>query len=256
MARGVRLPRAAGRPPRFLRTAHRRATSLSEAHLQAAQRDAGHTLGREAEGVRQSLLFHRASRCLRAQKATFRVLASRGRPRRRRGARFRGELLAAAEVADAAPATALRPEGPCCAAAALPRLSVSGHADPNQRPFLTAAPPARAAASSPAHGGDKTALAAWIPKSRVYGPCHRARHVCIGRGRRRRRARTLVRVVRSGTEISAGPFLRSSWPSVSPTSGPGHPHGLWGHHKPTSDAEQDAAGFRAEPRTHMLGGST
>ena len=135
-------------------------------------------------------------------------------------------------------------------------VSVSGHADPNQRPFLTAAPPARAAASSPAHGGDKTALAAWIPKSRVYGPCHRARHVCIGRGRRRRRARTLVRVVRSGTEISAGPFLRSSWPSVSPTSGPGHPHGMWGHHKPTPDAEQDAAGFRAEPRTHMLGGST
>jgi hypothetical protein len=37
----------------------------------------------------------------------------RGRPRRRRGARFRGGLPAAAEVADAAPATALRPEGPC-----------------------------------------------------------------------------------------------------------------------------------------------
>ena len=35
--------------------------------------------------------------------------------RRRRGARFRGGLLAAAEVADAAPATALRPWGPCCA---------------------------------------------------------------------------------------------------------------------------------------------
>ena len=50
----------------------------------------------------------------------------RGRPRRRRGARFRGGLLAAAEVADAAPATALRPEGPCCAAAALPRLSDTG----------------------------------------------------------------------------------------------------------------------------------
>ena len=75
MARGVRLPRTAGRPPRFLRTGHRRATSLSEAHLQAAQRDAGHTLGREAEGVLQSLLFHRASRGLRAQRATFRVLA-------------------------------------------------------------------------------------------------------------------------------------------------------------------------------------
>jgi hypothetical protein len=37
-----------------------------------------------------------------------------GRSRRRRGARFRGGLPAAAEVADAAPATALRPEGPCC----------------------------------------------------------------------------------------------------------------------------------------------
>ena len=75
MARGVRLPRTAGRPPRFLRTGHRRATSLNEAHLQAAQRDARHTLGREAEGVLQSLLFHRASRGLRAQRATFRVLA-------------------------------------------------------------------------------------------------------------------------------------------------------------------------------------
>ena len=75
MARGVRLPRTAGRPPRFLRTGHRRATSLSEAHLQAAQRDAGHTLAREAEGVLQSLLFDRASRGLRAQRATFRVLA-------------------------------------------------------------------------------------------------------------------------------------------------------------------------------------
>jgi hypothetical protein len=39
----------------------------------------------------------------------------RGRPQRRRGARFRGGLLAAAEVADAAPDTALTPEGPCCA---------------------------------------------------------------------------------------------------------------------------------------------
>src|SRR5438309_8585073 len=38
-----------------------------------------------------------------------------GRPRRRRGARFRRGLPAAAEVADAAPATALRPEGPCYA---------------------------------------------------------------------------------------------------------------------------------------------
>src|SRR2546423_14985162 len=77
MARGGRLPRGAGRPPRFLRMGHRRAISLSEAHLQAARRDATHTLGREAEGVLQSLLFHRASRGLRAQRATLRVLAER-----------------------------------------------------------------------------------------------------------------------------------------------------------------------------------
>jgi hypothetical protein len=38
-----------------------------------------------------------------------------GRPRRRRGARFRGRLLAAVELADAALATALGPDGPCCA---------------------------------------------------------------------------------------------------------------------------------------------
>src|ERR1700758_234540 len=75
MARGARLPSAAGRPPRFLRTGHRRAFSLSEAHLQAARRDARHTLGRESDGVLQSLLFHRASRVLREQGATFRVLA-------------------------------------------------------------------------------------------------------------------------------------------------------------------------------------
>ena len=114
MARGGRLPPTAGRPPRFLRTGHRRATSLSEAHLQAARRDARHTLGREAEGVLQSLLFHRASRGLRAQKGDI-PRPGRGRPRRRRGARFRGGLPAAAEVADAAPATAPRPEEPCCA---------------------------------------------------------------------------------------------------------------------------------------------
>jgi hypothetical protein len=49
----------------------------------------------------------------------------RARPRRRRGVRSGGGPLAAAEVADAAPATAPRPEGPCCAAAPLPRLSGS-----------------------------------------------------------------------------------------------------------------------------------
>jgi hypothetical protein len=114
MARHGRLPRAAGRPPRFLITGHRRAISLREAHLQAARKDRRHTLGHEPDGVLQSLLFHPASRGLRAQRATFRVLAE-GRPGHRRGARFRGGLLAAAEVADAAPATALRPEGPSCA---------------------------------------------------------------------------------------------------------------------------------------------
>src|SRR5689334_25046321 len=62
VARGGRLPRGAGRPPRFLSTGHRRAISLSEAHLQAARRDARHTLGREAEVSLNRLLFHRASR--------------------------------------------------------------------------------------------------------------------------------------------------------------------------------------------------
>ena len=50
----------------------------------------------------------------------------RGRPQRRRGARF-GAGPAAAEVADEAAATALTPEGPSCARqAALPRLSECG----------------------------------------------------------------------------------------------------------------------------------
>jgi hypothetical protein len=113
MARGGRLPRTAGRPPRFLRTGHQRAISLSEAGLQAARRDTGHTLGREAEGVLQSLLFHRASRGLGAQRATFRVLAE-------------GDADVDAALASAVgcspplssrcpPPTALRPERPCCA---------------------------------------------------------------------------------------------------------------------------------------------
>jgi hypothetical protein len=56
-------------------------------------------------------------------RATFRV-PDRGRPQRRRGARFRSGLLATAEAADAAPATALRPKGAVLReAAALPRLS-------------------------------------------------------------------------------------------------------------------------------------
>src|SRR5436305_411922 len=115
MARGGRLPRTAGRPPRFLRTGHQRATSLSEAHFQeAAQRDAGHTLGREAEGVVQSLLFHRESRGLGAQRATFRVLAE--------GDPDVDAALASAVGCSPPPrsltpprATALTPEGPCCA---------------------------------------------------------------------------------------------------------------------------------------------
>ncbi len=130
MARGGRLPRTAGRPPRFLRTGHRRATSLSEAHLQAAQRDAGHTLGREAEGVLQSLLFDRASRGLRAQRATFSVLVE-GDPD--------VDAALASAVGCSPPPRSLTPpraplsdpEGPCCAAAAaaaLPRLSDTGSA--------------------------------------------------------------------------------------------------------------------------------
>ena len=70
MARGGRLPRTAGRPPRFLRTDHRRAIGLSEIHLRAARR-------RSSVRPRVSLnrLFHRASRGVPAQRATFRVLA-------------------------------------------------------------------------------------------------------------------------------------------------------------------------------------
>jgi Uncharacterised protein family (UPF0158) len=51
---GDRLPRAAGQPPRFLRTGHRRAISLSKAHPQTARRDARHPLG-----VRPTVSFNR-----------------------------------------------------------------------------------------------------------------------------------------------------------------------------------------------------
>jgi len=62
-----------------------------------------------------SRLFHRASRaCGRKAKGDI-SRPGRRRSQRRRGARFRDGLLDAAEVADAAPATALRPKGPCCA---------------------------------------------------------------------------------------------------------------------------------------------
>ena len=112
MARGGRLPPGRGRPPRFLSTRHRRAIGLSEAHLQAARKDCRPALGSEAlGGVRQTPLFHRASRGLRAHRATFRVLAE-GDPKVDAALAFRGGVLAAAEVADAVPATALTPEEP------------------------------------------------------------------------------------------------------------------------------------------------
>jgi hypothetical protein len=112
MAGGGRLPRAAGRAPRFLRTGDQRAISLSEPHLEAARRDARHTLGREAAGVlhRSSPIGHRGPESAKGDIPR----PGRGRPWRRRGARFRGGLHAA-EVADAAPTTALRPDGPRCA---------------------------------------------------------------------------------------------------------------------------------------------
>ena len=71
------------------------------------------TLEREAEGVLQSLcsIGHRGP-CER--KGTFRVLAESD-PDVDAALASAGGLLAAAEVADAAPATALSPEGPCCA---------------------------------------------------------------------------------------------------------------------------------------------
>jgi hypothetical protein len=119
MARGGWLPRAGGRPPRFLRTGHRCAIGLSEAHLRAARRDARHTLEGDAE-VPSGIAG------VRTQEATFRVLAD-GDPNVDAALASRGGLLAAAEVADAAPATALRPKGAMLrAAAALPRLSGRG----------------------------------------------------------------------------------------------------------------------------------
>jgi len=101
----------AGRSPRFVRTGQRRAISLSEAHLQAARRDARHTIEREAEGVlhRYRSVGHRGA----PERKGDTPRPGRGRPRRRRGARFRGGPLAAAENAPRRP-PAIRREGPCC----------------------------------------------------------------------------------------------------------------------------------------------
>jgi hypothetical protein len=71
MARGGRLPRAAGRPPQFLRTGHQRALSLSDAHLQAARGTPG-----TRSSVRPRVSFNRSC-CTgpASAKAAFRVLA-------------------------------------------------------------------------------------------------------------------------------------------------------------------------------------
>jgi hypothetical protein len=104
---------------------HRRAISLSEAHLQAARRDARHTLGREAEGVLRSLcsIGHRgacerkgrhSASWPRATATSTRHSLPRWAARRRRGRRRRPGHRAHSRGA------VLR-EG-----AALPRLSESG----------------------------------------------------------------------------------------------------------------------------------
>jgi hypothetical protein len=78
MARGGWLPRAAGRAPRFLRTgSSARYQPERDTSSGRAEGRQTHTLGHEAEAVLQSLLFHRASQGLRAQRATFRILAER-----------------------------------------------------------------------------------------------------------------------------------------------------------------------------------
>jgi len=75
MARGGRLPRAAGRPPRSLRTGHRCAIGLSEAHLQAARRDARHTPEREARGCPSIAFVPSGLAGPAGARATFRVPA-------------------------------------------------------------------------------------------------------------------------------------------------------------------------------------
>lgn len=123
MARGGRLPRAAGRPPRFLRTGHQRAISLSDAHLQAARGtpDTRSSVRPRASFNRSCSTGHRA----RERKGGI-PRPGRGRPQRRRGARVRGGLFAAAEVADAGPGHRSQTRRAVLRdAAALPRLSVS-----------------------------------------------------------------------------------------------------------------------------------
>ena len=118
MARGGRLPRAAGRPPRFLRTG----SSACYRPKRDTSPGCAQTLEREAEGVLESP-FPSGIAGVPGAKGDI-PRPGRGRPRRRRVARFRDGLLAAAEVADAAPAAALRPKGAVLReAAALPRLS-------------------------------------------------------------------------------------------------------------------------------------
>jgi hypothetical protein len=100
MARRGRLPRAAGRPPRFLRTDHRRAISLSEAHLQAA-RGTPDTRSRVTPRVALNRRFPSASRACgrkgrhfaswpRATPTSTRRSLARWAARRRRGRRRPG----------------------------------------------------------------------------------------------------------------------------------------------------------------------
>ena len=187
-----------------LAACYRRATSLNEAHLQAARRDAGHTLGREAEGILQPLcsIGHRGA-CERKGDIP---RPGRGRPRRRRDVRFRGGLPAAAEVADAAPATPLRPEGPCCAKVRRCPDCPIGVARPRWRRLLLSClqfPLARLAVGAPAgHGAMGWRRARYAHVARLSGT--RARCWC-----------------RDGRSLRAGP------PERRPEAAPGLPVVTW-----------------------------
>ena len=136
MARGGRLPRAAGRPPRFLRTGHRRAISLSEAQ------SPGCAQGRQthARGGRGCpwIAFSVGHRMRAGAKGRF--ASWPGRPRCRGGVHFRDGLLAAAEVANAVrpPLSNQRGRtGMGLRAAGCPDCDMSSHAgvaDPAARP--------------------------------------------------------------------------------------------------------------------------